>query len=78
MHLGGSGQLGQAWVSAAHEGTWVSAGHVCSKSRKTTTEPRLYFYVPLTGEECVIFQERSVQAAKTDCLAWQPAADLNC
>lgn len=37
-------------------GTWVSAGHVYSKNRKTTTEPRLYFYVPLTGEECVIFQ----------------------
>ena len=33
-----SGQLGQGWVSAAHVGTWVSAGHVCSKNRKTTTE----------------------------------------
>lgn len=39
----------------AHVGNWVSAGHVRSKNRKTTTEPSVYFYIPLTGEECVIF-----------------------
>lgn len=37
-------------------GDWGSAGHVCSKNRKTAAEPRVYFYVPLTGEECVKFQ----------------------
>lgn len=39
-----------------HVGNWVSAGHVRSKNRKATTEPSVYFYTPLTGEECVIFQ----------------------
>lgn len=47
-------------------GTGDSAGSIHSKNSKTTTEPSVYFYDPLTGEECVIFSKggRGVHAAK--------------
>lgn len=42
----------------AHVGTRGSAGYIHSKNSKTTTEPGVYFYAPLTVEECVIFSKR--------------------
>lgn len=45
------------WASVSPCGSQVSTGHVHSKNSKTTTEPRIYFCVPLTGEECVTFQQ---------------------
>lgn len=52
-------QPGQSaeWESVSPCGEQGSAGHIHSKNSKTTTEPSVYFYVPLTGEECVIFSK---------------------
>jgi hypothetical protein len=55
---------GRAWSPSAHVGNRISAGHIRSKNGKTTTEPRIYFYAPLTGEECVTFSKGGAKLPK--------------